>query len=203
MCKCISIALKYDEIHQKDNGSIFPGHKQSRGSLDVINHWKWFICLFLQREDAQCNAINSNCSGRSISLYPWRLSQLEQFRKNYSPSTPIPTPIPIHAQDTKLQKCLFTPFEDLQRNRLTHHCNELVEQNHLPACNNPRTQSNSRTLALTPFNRFHNTVFLSTSFLFAFFCNANLRSYLILMFTLEMMSNVWNLVFIGLYFLPL
>ena len=88
-------------------------------------------------------------------------------------------------------------------NHLTHHCNELVEQNHLPACNNPRTQSNSRTLALTPFNRFHNTVFLSTSFLFAFFCNANLRSYLILIFTLEIMSKVSNFVFIGLYFLPL
>ena len=180
--------MKYTK---KTMDRYFQATNRGEGSLDVINHWKWFICLFLQREDAQCNAINSNCSGRSISLYPWRLSQLEQFRKNDSPSTPTPTPIPAQHQDAKMHFSLHLKI--CNENHLTHHCNELVEQTRLPACNNPRTQSNSRTLALTPFNRFHNTVFLSTSFLFAFFCNANLRSYLnkiILIFTLEIMSKV-------------
>ena len=115
MYKCISIALKFDEMKytKKTMDRYFQATDRWEGSLDVINHWKWFICLFLQREDAQCNAINSNCSGRSISLYPWRLSQLEQFRKNDSPSTP--TSIPIPAQHKSCKNALFTPFEDLQR----------------------------------------------------------------------------------------
>ena len=50
MCKCISIALKFDEIHQKDNGSIFPGHKQSRGEFGCNKSLKMIhLSLFTKR----------------------------------------------------------------------------------------------------------------------------------------------------------